>query len=325
MGKRLAGLRPFTIVALAHPPAHPLPHSATPPLAGARAVRIGHRLRQPATPGARAADAGRRRLRSHAHRHDHPEGVAARWALGLSPAALRPDLVRHPHRAGPARHAQPRRAVLPAGRRQHRPRADGRAARCGRARRARAPAGGRPLHHRRRRPAAGPGQLPERGGAPVQPVPRRARQRPDALRRLGLRLCARQPAHAQQALRGRQRRRRGGRAQHGRRVRDECGGQQLRRHGRVRGRAGGARPVRRVRPLLEQRGRLPVGRIAGTRSPRRSCGTSSTRWWPTPGRRRRRAFRRTARSTTRSPTSPLAAAGPRAHDEPALRAGRSAS
>ena len=66
----------------------------------------------------------------------------------------------------------------------------------------------------------------------------------------------------------------------------------------------------------------PVARIAGSRSLRHSCSTSSTRWSPTPGRRRPRAFRPTARSTTRSPASPSAAAGPGAHDEPALRAGR---
>ena len=58
--------------------------------------------------------------------------------------------------------------------RQHRPAVPARAARCGRARRARAPARRRPLHRRRGRAVPQLRRVPERRGAPVQPAPLRA-------------------------------------------------------------------------------------------------------------------------------------------------------
>ncbi len=77
------------------------------------------------------------------------------------------------------------------------------------------------------------------------------------LHRLALRLRPAQPPDAQQALH--RRRGDGGdrRAQHRRRVLPALGDGELRRHGRVRHGRGGQGAVGDLRPLLEQRGRLP--------------------------------------------------------------------
>ena len=117
-----------------------------------------------------------------------------------------------------ARHHLARPAVLPDRRRLDRPADPARVARRGAARRARAAAGGRPLHHRHGPPAARAGGAPECRGAAVQPLRHGARILAVPADRPGARLQAAQPPHAQQALH--RRRRAGGRRrpQPGRRV-----------------------------------------------------------------------------------------------------------
>ena len=112
-----------------------------------------------------------------------------------------------------------RRPVLRARERPDRPAADEGPARRERARRARPPPRRRPLHDPFRRAAARPGVVPQRRGAPLQPVllqPLGRRRRP--LHGVDLRLRPAQPPHAQQALHRRRRDGGGGRSQHRRRV-----------------------------------------------------------------------------------------------------------
>ena len=98
----------------------------------------------------------------------------------------------------------------------------------------------------------------------------RSRRRRRPLHGVDLRLRPAQPPHAQQALH--RRRRDGGRrrTQHRRRVFPARDGRQLRRHGRVRHGRRGQVDVGHLRPLLEQRGRVPDR--GGRRAARRQAG-----------------------------------------------------
>ncbi|UUZ48288.1 hypothetical protein LP420_36245 [Massilia sp. B-10] len=116
------------------------------------------------------------------------------------------------------------------------------------------------------RPAGAARRAAEPGSAPVQSLC----QPPAAPSRPGGRLCASEPAHAQQVVHGRRTGHHRGRAQRGRRV--------FRRHRRSavcrsrypgRGRGGG-RCCARLRPLLEQRLGLSAGQPGGR--------TGSARW-----------------------------------------------
>ena len=124
------------------------------------------------------AIAASRRHRARPHR---ARLVAGPRAERLSAAVVVGAVAAGAHRAGAARAGVARRAVLPDPRRRDRPLPAARAARRGPARRARAAAGGRPVHRRQRRAAARPGGPPQRRGAAVQPVsvgaqqPRRTR------------------------------------------------------------------------------------------------------------------------------------------------------
>ena len=140
-------------------------------------------------------------------------------ALGLPPHAAGRVLLRCPIGLGAARRALARRAVLPPRERRRGPAAAARAARRGRARRARAAVDRRLLHRRQRSAVPGVRRAPQRAGAAVQPLLLRARRgHAHALRGVGRRLGSRQSPHAQQAVHRRRRGRGDRRAQHRRRV-----------------------------------------------------------------------------------------------------------
>ena len=146
--------------------------------------------------------------------------------------------------------------------------------------------------------AARPGGVPERRGAPVQPVllrPLRRRRRP--LHGVDLRLRPAQPPHAQQALHRRRRDGGGRRAQHRRRI---FPARAWTRTSSTWTRSSMGAVVQldggHLRPLLEQRGRL-------SRS-RRSASRSATR-------------RRAPRRSTRSSQPAAVAADRAARDRPA--------
>ena len=103
--------------------------------------------------------------------------VAGRGPDRRSHAAARRLLARRPDAAGAAGDDLARRPVLPVRERPDRAAADDGAARRLDPRRAGAPPRRRPLHDPHRPAAARPGLVPERRGAPLQPVLLRPRQR----------------------------------------------------------------------------------------------------------------------------------------------------
>ena len=234
-----------------------LPQRGEPPVSEAR----------PAAPATSRAGQDRAGLDAGARSHGIPPDAARDLFAGRPPAARRPG------------HADARRAVLPHPRRPHRAPVPAAPARCVAARRARAAAGRRPLHVRRRRAVPLVRGVPQCRGAPVQPVLLPAREPRRQVRGIAPRFPAREPAHAQQALHRRRRDGRGGRAQHRRRVLHAQHVRQLRRHGRVHRRRGRAAARRHLRRVLEQSAGLPDREDRGERRrSRRLAPPASTRW-----------------------------------------------
>ena len=173
-------------------------------------------------------------------------------------------LARRADRAGAAGDALARRPVLPVRERQDRPPAAARAARRRDPRRAGAPAGRRPLHDRRRRAVRGLAAFPNvevrlfnpfccgRGGGVVAKYVASLADFGRLNHRMHNKLFI---ADGAMAVTG------------GRNIADEYFMRgvdgQLRRHGCVHRGRGGAAARRHLRPLLEQRARLPDRRLIG--------------------------------------------------------------
>ena len=219
-----------------------------------------------------------RRHGRHAARAHGRQGLARSAAERLPAAADAPVLDACASRTRAPGAAQHRRPVLPGAERRDRPLPAAHPARCGRARRARARAHRRSLHRRRRRAAVRPGRPCERGGAPVQPVPGRARPPRHATRGVDIRLRPHPSPHAQQALRRRQRDGRGRRAQHRQRILPARRRIELHRHRYAGHRRGGPEALFAFRRLLEQPVRVSRAVAGGRRRlPAPSCASVSSR------------------------------------------------